>query len=208
MSEIHIGLDFDNTIVLYDEIFYNYALHKNYIESNIPKTKKSVRDELIKKNQEPLFTEIQGIVYGKLIKYAPLQKGFLDSLTQLTELKCKISIVSHKTRFPIIGEKTDLHQSALNWLINNEVINNKFFKLNRENIFFEETEEKKINRIKQIGCTHFVDDLKKILFKLPKDIIKIHFVKDFTLNKDSIPNKDFYYMKNWENLKNIIKNSS
>ena len=166
MSKLHIGLDFDNTIVLYDEIFYHYAL-KKYIDPNIPKTKKAVRYALIK-NQEHIFTEIQGIVYGKLIKNAPLQSGFINSLTLLSKMDCKISIVSHKTKYPIIGEKFNLHESALNWLKNNQVINNKDFILKEENIFFEETEIQKINRIKEIKCTHYVDDLKKILLKLPK----------------------------------------
>ena len=52
MNKFHIGLDFDNTIVLYDEIFYNYVLENGYIEPTIEKTKKAVRDELIKRGKE------------------------------------------------------------------------------------------------------------------------------------------------------------
>ena len=207
MSKLHIGLDFDNTIVLYDEIFYHYALKKKYIDPNIPKTKKAVRYALIKKNQEHIFTEIQGIVYGKLIKNAPLQSGFINSLTLLSKMDCKISIVSHKTKYPIIGEKFNLHESALNWLKNNQVINNKDFILKEENIFFEETEIQKINRIKEIKCTHYVDDLKKILLKLPKNISKIHFTNEKISDIKNQENNDFYYLDNWDNFEDLIKMS-
>tara|TARA_Y100000589_G_C27188199_1_gene643577 strand:- start:17 stop:643 length:627 start_codon:yes stop_codon:yes gene_type:complete len=205
MRKLHIGLDFDNTIVLYDEIFYHYALEKNYIDGNVPKTKKAVRNELIKKNREALFTEMQGIVYGKLIKDAPLQKGFIDSLVRLSQIECKISIVSHKTKHPIIGEKFNLHESALNWLKSNKVLGNNLFTIKEKNVFFEESEEKKINRIKDIGCTHYVDDLEKILFQLPKNIVKIHFVNETSLDKSSLVNKDFFYLNNWTKFNNLIE---
>ena len=204
MTNLHIGLDFDNTIVLYDEIFYNYALEKNYINPSIEKTKKAVRNELIKQGNEPLFTEIQGIVYGKLISDAPIQDGFIQALVKLYNLNYKISIVSHKTKYPIIGEKYDLHKSAYNWLIENKVIENKLFKLNPSDIYFEETEEKKIKRIREIGCTHFIDDLRKILLKIDKNVTKINFVKG-TKNVNHRKNKIFI-LDDWNNFNKLIEN--
>ena len=43
-----VGIDFDNTIVCYDSLFYNIALEKGLIPSNISKSKNSVRDYLRK----------------------------------------------------------------------------------------------------------------------------------------------------------------
>ena len=204
MTKFHIGLDFDNTIVLYDEIFYKYALENNYISPNIEKTKKAVRNELIKQGKEPLFTEIQGIVYGKLISDAPIQDGFIKALGKLHDLNYKISIVSHKTKYPIIGEKYDLHNSAYNWLVKNKVLENKLFKLDPSDIFFEETEEKKIKKIREIGCTHFIDDLRKILLKIDKNVTKINFVKG-TQNLEDRENKIFI-LDDWNNFNKLIDN--
>ena len=203
MTNFHIGLDFDNTIVLYDEIFYKYALENNYISPSIEKTKKAVRNELIKKGKGPLFTEIQGIVYGKLISDAPIQDGFINALGKLHNLNYKISIVSHKTKYPIIGEKYDLHNSAYNWLVKNKVLENKLFKLNPSDIFFEETEEKKIKRIMEIGCTHYVDDLGKILLKLDDKVTKINFVKGSKNAYDK--NNNFVILNAWSNFNKLIE---
>ena len=179
MPQLHIGLDFDNTIVLYDDIFYRYALEKGYISSKTKKSKKAVREALIKENKEHIFTEIQGLIYGKLIENAPIQKGFLDSLIKLRKLNYKISIISHKTKYPIRGQKYNLHQSALNWLKKNKILNNEDLNIYEKDIYFEETVEKKIHRIEKIKCTHYVDDLEKILEKLNDKIIKIQYINHF-----------------------------
>ena len=90
-SKYHIGLDFDNTIVLYNEIFYEYALANNHIKRNTERTKSAVRKQLILNNEEHLFTEMQGIVYGELIKNAPVQQGFIHTLEELSKMNYKIS---------------------------------------------------------------------------------------------------------------------
>ena len=43
--------------------------------------------------------------------------------------------------------------------------------------FFLRLQKKKIRRIKKLELTHFIDDLIKILKKLPPNIKKIHFKK-------------------------------
>ncbi len=202
MNQLHIGLDFDNTIVLYDEIFYNYALDKKLINENIPKTKNAVRKELIKQNKEELFTEMQGIVYGKLIEKAPTQVGFLESLTNLKKIGCKFSIVSHKTKFPFLGEKYNLHESALKWLHKNKIIGNKYLDINEDDIYFEDTEEKKIMRIKDISCSHYVDDLERILLLLNNKIKKIHFVGN--TNTTQKYHEDFFYLNDWRDFNDLV----
>ncbi len=203
MSQIHIGLDFDNTIVLYDEIFYRFALEKGYISTKIKKSKKDVRNELIRQNKEYLFTEMQGFIYGKAIENAPIQKGFLNSLKKLSKLNYKISIVSHKTKYPIRGYKYNLHQSALNWLKKNNILNNNDLKIYEKDVFFETTEEKKIRRIEKIRCTHYVDDLEKILVRLNNKIKKIHFINMY--EKQENINLNFYYLRNWDYFEELIK---
>ena len=45
----YIGLDFDNTIIDYDQLFYLEAFNLNLIPNNITKSKVAVRKYLIDK---------------------------------------------------------------------------------------------------------------------------------------------------------------
>ena len=89
-------------------------------------------------------------------------------------------IVSHKkTKYPYYGEKKKLHNLSKKWL--DEFIFNKKkneFRKKYE-VFFETTEKKKIRRIKKLELTHFIDDLIKILKKLPPNIKKNSFQKKY-----------------------------
>ena len=67
---IKLGLDFDNTLIDYDEVFYEIACEKNLIPKNIGKTKVKVRKFLKDNGEEELFTLLQGEVYGSKINLA------------------------------------------------------------------------------------------------------------------------------------------
>ena len=49
---IRLGLDFDNTIIFYDNIFYKIALEKKIIPEKFPAQKKKIRDYLINNDSE------------------------------------------------------------------------------------------------------------------------------------------------------------
>ena len=65
-----IGLDFDNTIVCYDDVFYTAALEKHLITSESPLSKTEVRDTLRAAGKEQDWIELQGYVYGPGMKLA------------------------------------------------------------------------------------------------------------------------------------------
>ncbi len=79
--------------------------------------------------------------------------------------------MSHKTKFPYHGKKVDLHKISKNWLDKN--IFNKKNKLGKCKCYFETSIKKKIERIKKLKITHFVDDLKEIIDQAPNNITKI-----------------------------------
>ena len=196
----HIGLDFDNTIIDYDFLFYKLALELKLIQIDIHKSKVGVRDYLIKIGKGKAFTELQGEVYGKKIQFAEASKGVIDALIDLKEKGFRFSIISHKTKFPIIGEKIDLHLSALDWLKKNKFLDKNGLNIQRENIYFEPTKEKKIKRINYLNCNYYIDDLEEILFMLNESIYKIHYNKK--LNKYASSN-NFYSLNNWHDLKSL-----
>ena len=62
-----IGIDFDNTIVFYDDLFHKITTEQKLIPSNFPQSKLLIRDYLRKNHKDELFTIIQAEVYGKRI---------------------------------------------------------------------------------------------------------------------------------------------
>lgn len=194
----HIGVDFDNTIVIYDNLFYRLAVEQNLIKGDTKKSKESVRKSLIEQNQEDKFTIMQGEVYGSKIHEAEPAENVLKELKKIKDKGCQISIISHKTKHPYKGPKYDLHESAIEWLKKHKFFDQTFLNLRREDVYFEETKERKIERIKKLGCTHYIDDLYSIVEMLDGTQIKaIHYTND-------AQSKANYRMKNWSDLESII----
>ena len=111
-----LGLDFDNTLVEYDELFYEAALENKLVPSDIQKNKTAVRDYLRSVGRETDFTLLQGEVYGRKILDAKPTKGLIEALIQIRELDIPMILVSHKTRTPIKGPAYDLHKAARDWM--------------------------------------------------------------------------------------------
>ena len=198
----YIGLDFDNTIIDYDQSFYFEALNLNLIPNNITKSKVAVRKYLIDKGMEEKFTSLQGKVYGQKINNAAISLGVMDALKSLKKKGHEFIIVSHKTKYPIKGDKYNLHEAALEWLKNKNFIGSKGLDIKRESIYFEPTIEKKIKRIFSSKCRYFIDDLESILDLLNNKIIKIHYDKNSINNYEKI-NQNFVRINNWDYLNKI-----
>ena len=195
-----LGIDFDNTIIKYDELFHKIACEKGLIPVELPKQKNVVRDYLRETGIEDEWTIIQGEVYGGRIKEAVLFSGVLEALKKLNSKQIPINIVSHKTRIPYLGPKRDLHAAALNWLKSNRVIDSGVSGVKEDKVFFEVTKEEKVNRIVKIGCTHYLDDLPEILEMIPEGINKILF----SPNKEEIINSHWTAIRTWNELPSIL----
>ncbi len=169
-----VGVDFDNTLVCYEGLFHAAALEWGIIPSGISPSKGAVREYLRKVQQEHLWTELQGYVYGKRIQEAPLFPGAAEALSSLLLQGVTVIIISHKTRYPYRGrEKYDLHKAATDW------IEHRLFPLlpHPLEVYFELTKEAKLQRIAASSCTHFVDDLPEFLGErdFPEQTQKILF---------------------------------
>ena len=158
-SSLHIGIDFDNTIVAYDKLFQRIAVEHGLIDAALPANKSTIRNHLRARGEEPAWTALQGIVYGPRITEAEPFPGVADFFTRCQKAGIKLSIISHKTREPIAGEPFDLHRAARSWLEKWGFL----ALLPRERVFFEVTREAKLQRIRDAQCTHFIDDLPEFL---------------------------------------------
>lgn len=159
---MHIGIDFDNTIINYDNVFYEVALEHKVVPPAIKPTKLAVRDWLRSQDKEEIWTEIQGYVYGARITEAEAYPGIFEFLRWAKSKNISVSIISQKTVKPFIGPGYDLHKSAKMWI--EEHLNDETGPLiAMKNIYFEITRENKWARIASTAATHFIDDLPEIL---------------------------------------------
>lgn len=173
---MRIGIDFDNTVVSYNTLFYKVAVEQALVPADIPKSKLAVRDYLRKIDNEPAWTELQGYVYGTKMGDAKAYPLVIEFVKFARDKDISIAIVSHKTKYPFIGPKYDLHESARCWIANT-LMDGDISLIEPDNVFFELTKEDKIARIADIECDYFIDDLPEILRMpgFPKNLKRILF---------------------------------
>lgn len=173
---MRIGLDFDNTIVSYDQLFHKVALEKSLISSEVPINKVAVRDHLRSTNQEDAWTEMQGYVYGARMNEAIAYPGLIEALRAIKYAGHELFIVSHKTQYPYAGERYDLHAASRAWIADNLQTPSSIL-VHNSNIFFNPSKDEKIEKISQLKCDIFLDDLPEILLAthFPQDTKKCLF---------------------------------
>lgn len=172
-----VGVDFDNTIVCYDPVFYALARERNLIPENSPCSKGKIRDYLRNCGKEDAWTEMQGTVYGPGMQGALPYPGVIEFFLECKKRKITVYVISHKTLYPFEGPKYNLHESAQKWLADNGFYDPLKIGLSHEQVFFALTKEEKFERIKKIACTYFVDDLPEFLLdsQFPEKVGKILF---------------------------------
>ena len=198
-----IGLDFDNTIVCYDQAIRLVA-HKMF-NIDFPKNtkKESVKKFLVENHGEDFWTTFQGYLYGPGMDSAKPYAGVLNSLLKLQKL-FEIVIVSHRTIHPYRGERYNLHEFAKKWLERNLQI--KGIELvSSENIFFMESLDLKLKKIGSLGCSFFIDDLPKVIKNngFPK------FTKGILFDPESFHREDsrLIKMSKWDDLLYLVKSN-
>jgi hypothetical protein len=158
---MRIGIDFDNTIADYEGVFHAAARERGLIAADLPQGKSAVRDFLNGSGRKDDFTALQGYVYGSRMDLARPYGGFKSFVERARAASHDLFIVSHKTRFPMLGPKYDMHDAARGFLRDQELSGEMAVPLPQ--IFFEETKEQKIARAAALEVDVFIDDLPEIL---------------------------------------------
>ena len=173
---MRIGIDFDNTIVNYDRVFYRLALELGYIPQELAATKLVVREHLRRLNKEDLWTEMQGYVYGSRLSDADVYPGAIEFLTWARDRNIESVIISHKTQYPFLGPRCDLHEAGRNW-IRDKLRTSIGALVPEDRIYFETTKEAKLDRVRQKQCDLFIDDLPEVLLApaFPSNVSRILF---------------------------------
>jgi hypothetical protein len=97
---------------------------------------------------------MQGLAYGPEILRAQPYEGFPNFLEKLKASDIEATIISHKTKHPYRGPRYDLHAAARSFLDKRAI---------DMPIHFEPTKESKIQRIADLHCDRFIDDLPEFL---------------------------------------------
>jgi len=158
-----IGIDLDNTIACYDEGFLALARDMGFVSKDFRGGKKAVRDAVrAGAGGDIAWQQLQARLYGRDIGRARLAQGMDVLLERARARSVPVAVVSHKTQFSPFDAGTDLRRAAKGWMERNGLFDPQGMGVRPENVFFEATREAKIDRIRSVGCTHFIDDLGEV----------------------------------------------
>lgn len=159
---MRIGIDFDNTLACYDELFLRLAEEAGLVQGGDRRSQKEIR-ELARRSKEGdlAWQRLQGLAYGPRIAEARPATGALEFLWRCSDLKISIRIISHKTEYAGHDPtRTPLRPAAIAWLESNGFLGVRTG-LTAGSIRFGATRSEKIALIRKEGCTHFIDDLQE-----------------------------------------------
>jgi hypothetical protein len=180
-----IGFDLDNTILKYDFAAKKFsAVNREYTScSNLPALKaqaESLRE----------WIDVQSWLYTHGINDAYLENTFLLTLDELRKRNFQIVVVSHKTSQPNPSkylqrnERYDLRSIAKNRMRQLGLLD----VLQEDSIFFCDSIEQKIKKIRGLGLSVFVDDLDKVLMNdsFPSTTLRILYQPNFYLESAKV----------------------
>lgn len=194
------GIDFDNTIITYDELLAKMAQDQGLLDSQLCQSKRKLRERIRDlPGGEIEWQKCQALMYGPRIGEARLSEGVPRFFELCRRNGVKIYIISHKTecsRFDTTG--TNLRSAALGWMAANGFFEQEGLNVAREDVFFAETRQAKIDRIAALGCTDFIDDLEETFQEptFPQNISRILYEP----GRESPPPPGISLVRTWEEI--------
>jgi hypothetical protein len=179
-----IGIDFDNTIASYDELMHRLAVQWGWVGAGMSKNKKLIRDALrALPDGEAKWRRLQTHCYGPGMYDARPMEGAKEFIAGCKTRGVPVWVVSHKTEFANFGDPTvKLRAAALEWMAGQGFFSPEGLGVGRERVFFEETRERKIERIRSLGVSHFIDDLEETFLEpsFPSQVAQILYAPELS----------------------------
>jgi len=178
-SQPVIGIDLDNTIINYEYAFVRHGRALGLISPMFFGSKLQIREHIRGlEDGEKKWRQLQAVVYGPGLADAELMPGVKPFLHLCRRNEFEVYVVSHKTHFAGEGiVEVDLRSVALNWMAEQDLFDSEETGLSEQRVFFEADRDRKIQRIRALGCTHFIDDLAETFLHpdFPDGVVKMHF---------------------------------
>src|SRR5262245_14825210 len=179
MMPVVLGIDFDNTLVSYAAVITAVAIDRGLVAAGSEAGKREARDRIrAMPSGDVEWQKIQALIYGPLMPRAELMAGADTFIRACRARKWPIYVVSHKTEFAGYDQTgTNLRDAALSWMTSRRFFDAAGLGFSRDEVFFEATRAAKIERIRAIGCTHFIDDLEEVFLEtsFPTSVQKFLF---------------------------------
>lgn len=203
---MRIGLDFDNTIVCYDQAIALLAEELFELPEEVPRTKLGLRDHLRAVGREPEWTAFQGELYGPGMRHAQPFEGAIATMQQLVAAGHELVIISHRSRHPYAGPRHDLHAAARTWVADwLHTVGLFDEQSNQACVYFMETRDQKLAMINKLGCDVFLDDLYEVLTapSFPVNTRGIQFLPAVTGSSENGEVEDV--IENWAQLPSRLR---
>ncbi len=181
MSGLVVGIDFDNTIATYDQLFHRLALERGLIGREVPVSKRRVRDAVRLREGDLEWQRLQASAYGTNMADAVMAPGITEFLASCRDAGTHVYIISHRTRQAALDPgRVPLRDVALEWMRIRGLVGPGRLGIHEGHVFFESTRADKIARIASVGCTHFVDDLEEVLLEpaFPAGVVRVLYAPD------------------------------
>lgn len=162
-----VGLDFDNTIVLYDAVFREEGEAMGLLPAGFSGGKDAVRAHVrLRTDGAADWTRLQARVYGPGLARAQPAPGLFEFLDACRSAGRPVAIVSHKTEFAAADPGgTNLRDAARAWIAAHGLTDSRQGGIDPGRIHFESTRAGKIARIASLDCGCFIDDLEEVFLE-------------------------------------------
>jgi len=202
---LRIGIDFDNTIVGYDQAFVSLAIDLELIQAGSVSTKTQLRSALrARTGGEQDWQRLQGRIYGAEMERAEMISGVGDFLQCVRKCEDEVFIISHKTEFGHYDpDRVNLRDAARDWMEVQGFFSLERYAIEAENVFFLSTREEKVDQISALNLDWFIDDLPEVLSAngFPESVRKILFTNGADSSEANVP----YIIKRcWNDIQDEI----
>ncbi|EKD71335.1 MAG: hypothetical protein ACD_46C00210G0004 [uncultured bacterium] len=201
-----LGIDLDHTIINYNHAFLNTAKTLCLVPDTFDGNKNFLKRYILTQHGEKDWMRLQGHVYGKRIHEAQPMPYVIEFLQRCNQLSIPFVIISHKTQFGHFDEeKTDLRQSARDWLAKQHFFDEHIIRSPKHQLFFATTREEKLRMITKQSCTLFIDDLLDLLLdpKFPNNVKRVWYAYGEE-QTNQVPNT-MSILNNWQQATRIFE---
>jgi len=156
------GVDFDNTIVSYDDVLASIARQRGLVDASEAGSKRKIRDRIRQLPEGEIeWQKCQALIYGPCIDQARINDGVPEFFHLCAQRRVKVYIISHKTESSPFDTVTNLRQAAMDWMTGQRFFEASGLDLRQSDVFFADSRREKARTIARLQCTHFIDDLEE-----------------------------------------------
>ncbi len=203
MRDLVIGLDFDNTLIDYDQLFVELALEAGLTGIRPAMTKRELRDTVrLLPDGDIEWQKLQAMAYGLMIGRAKVARGATEFIAKCRQHGTSLKIISHKTRRAAHDPaQCDLWQTAMEFMRRHRFFDPEGLGFQGLDVFFEVTRQDKVRRITSLGCHIFVDDLEETFAEpgFPPGVMKVLFAA-----RGPFTGRDLVVARSWQEAGDVI----